>query len=191
MKTRLMFLAIVSFFLVSNLVLAQVDVVSPPGAEQATIDQIVKLIKEMPEVSRPKVASVVLTLSTNLLGHSAVLRKYGAAWDALDIEGILSLYPDTGFIYIDPFVPKGITEKSVFRAHLVSLFKRYPKQTWTTNAKLYPGTNENELASSYEFKMFRQMSAVTPALKGTGMDTFVFNANKQLISTTTYLSFDK
>lgn len=115
--------------------------------------------------------------------YGRLLKSYGQAWDSGDISAILDHFDDQ-FIYTDPIAQEGITTKAELKKHLEKVFSRFPKQTWTTNATMYPHFTPYKFAISYEFKLEGQ----APIFSGTGMEKMEFRGDK-LIEDRIHLQF--
>lgn len=115
--------------------------------------------------------------------YGRLLRSYGKAWDNGDIESILAHFDDE-FIYTDPIAQAGVFNKRDLRQHLELVFARFPKQTWTRNATMYPHFTPYKFAISYEF----ELAGKAPTYSGTGMEKLEFRGDK-LIEDRIHLQF--
>jgi hypothetical protein len=105
--------------------------------------------------------------------YGRILKTYGKAWEAGDIDAIINHFDDQ-FIYTDPIAQQGIFTKPALRQHLEDVFQRFPRQKWTINTMLYPHYTLFKFAISYEFSL----EGHGPNYSGTGMEKIEFRGEK-------------
>lgn|SRR3989344_9356478 len=105
--------------------------------------------------------------------YGPILQAYGKAWEAGDIEAILDFFPQK-FEYVDPAVPNGITNKEEMRLYLQKVYKKFPRHTWTDQAKVYVCPKPGKFAIFYNF----EIAGSSKTLSGTGMERIEFEGNK-------------
>lgn len=115
--------------------------------------------------------------------HADLLSSYGKAWERGDIQAIMDHFADD-FWYSDAISQQGIRTKDALKKHLLEVFERFPRQTWTVNAMLFPHYTLGKFAIYYEFKL----EGKEPNFSGSGMERIEFRGDR-LIEDRIHLQF--
>jgi len=162
------------------------EMTQPPSTSDAAalLSNIVQIVAELPfRIPR-------------LIKEAKILHAYGLAWNETNgnnAKDIASFFDEKGIYYSDllrtPVVlAQKVQSNDELQAYLEKVFKRFPKQVWAKNVRIYPDIfHVGEWAYYYEFEMYDRIEDAKPSFTGTGMERVTFNENGKLRSDEVHL----